>query len=289
MREHVFAVQRMEKPRPPVTGTDEQAAPATVSVDIRRKAFRTRDGLKVVFSGLRFDVQPGEFVAILGPSGCGKTTLLRMIGGLDTDYDGAIAVNGRRVTGPYPEQGLMFQESRLLPWLKVWRNVAFALPSSMTSARRRTTAAETLRSVGLAGHENLWPSELSGGMAKRVALARAIVNVPSVLLLDEPFTALDSPTKYRLHDEIAHIHRRRPGMTTILVTHDVDEAVYLSDRILVVSPNAAHVLTEIPVEIGHPRKRTDEGFQDISAAVTRVIFERWWKETQEHRDISADI
>jgi sulfonate transport system ATP-binding protein len=264
-----------------------EAVPA-VSMDIRSKEFRVRDRVNVVFSGLRFNVHQGEFVAILGPSGCGKTTLLRMIAGLDTEYDGAVLVNGKPVTGPDADRGLMFQESRLLPWLKVWRNVAFALPSEMTKSRKREIVTEALRFLGLDGHQDAWPSQLSGGMAKRVALARAIVNVPSLLLLDEPFTALDSPTKYALHDEIRRIHQSRERMTTVLVTHDVDEAVYLSDRILVLSPTAAHIVTEFPVDLEHPRKRTEQGFQNISAEVTKTIFERWWKETQNSSGVSAD-
>jgi sulfonate transport system ATP-binding protein len=264
-----------------------EAAPA-VSMDIRRKEFRVRARVNVVFSGLRFQVHQGEFVAILGPSGCGKTTLLRMIAGLDTEYDGAVLVNGKPVTGPDADRGLVFQESRLLPWLKVWRNVAFALPSEMAKGRKRETVTEALRFLGLDGHQDAWPSQLSGGMAKRVALARAIVNVPSLLLLDEPFTALDSPTKYALHDEIRNIHQSRERMTTVLVTHDVDEAVYLSDRILVLSPTAAHIVTEFPVDLEHPRKRTEQDFQNISAEVTKTIFETWWKETQKSSGAPVD-
>ncbi len=262
-------------------------APA-VSVDIRSKAFHVRARVNVVFSGLSFAVQQGEFVAILGPSGCGKTTLLRMIAGLDREYDGTVLVNGKTVTGPDPDRGLMFQESRLLPWLKIWRNIAFALPSDMSKTRKREIVTEALRFLGLDGHQDAWPSQLSGGMAKRVALARAIVKLPSLLLLDEPFTALDSPTKYALHDEIRRIHQSRERMTTVLVTHDVDEAVYLSDRILVLSPKAAHVLTEIPVELKHPRKRSEPSFQNISAEVTKTIFERWWKETLNGDGVSID-
>jgi sulfonate transport system ATP-binding protein len=264
------------------------AVPA-VSVDVQRKEFQGSSGVNIVFSGLRFDVREGEFAAILGPSGCGKTTLLRMIAGLDTNYQGVIAVNGRLVTGPDPDRGMVFQESRLLPWLNVWQNVVFALPSTTRKKHKRQIAADALRFLGLTSHENAWPSQLSGGMAKRVALARAIVNLPSLLLLDEPFTALDSPTKYTLHDEIRHINQTRERRTTVLVTHDVDEAVYLSDRILVLSPKAAHVLTEIPVALEHPRKRTEQRFQNIIATVTKTIFERWWTETLEDSSVSVNV
>ena len=273
---------------PPLNMTAEEEVRPAVSVDIRRKIFHARGRVNTVFSGLQFNIHQGEFVAILGPSGCGKTTLLRIIAGLDADFDGSVLMHGKVVTRPDPDRGLLFQEPRLLPWLKVWRNIAFALPSDMNKRRKREIVAEVLRFLGLADYHDAWPAELSGGMAKRVALARAIVNVPSLLLLDEPFTALDSPTKYALHDEIRRIHQSRDTMTTLLVTHDVDEAVYLSDRILVLSPKAAHVLTEIPVELEHPRRRTDARFQDITATVTKTIFERWWKETQEGDRVSDD-
>jgi ABC-type nitrate/sulfonate/bicarbonate transport system ATPase subunit len=171
----------------------------------------------------------------------------------------------------------MFQESRLLPWLRVERNISFAISSDIPRVKKAKIVDAALRLVGLTEYGRAWPSQLSGGMAKRVALARAIVNLPYLLLLDEPLTALDSPTKYGLQDEIARIHVAEKEMTTILVTHDVDEAVYLSDRILVLSPMGSKVLVEIPVPLTRPRDRTSGEYRVICSAVTNDIFEQWWK------------
>lgn len=261
--------------------SDETAAAV---VDIARKAFALDSKPKVVLSNLRFSARKHEFLAILGPSGCGKTTLLRIIAGLDVDYEGRIVVKEQEVRGPSRERALMFQESRLLAWLRVNQNVAFALPTELPKREREARVQNALQLVGLADYARAWPSQLSGGMAKRVALARAIVNLPNLLLLDEPLTALDSPTKYALHDEIARIHATNADMTTILVTHDIDEAVYLSDRILILSPTASHVLREICIPIVRPRDRGVNEFRSLTASVTTSIFELWWKNAPKATD-----
>ena len=211
-------------------------------------------------SDIDLTVAPGEFLSIVGASGCGKSTLLRLILGLDRDYDGDIQVDGGFVSGPSLERGIVFQEHRLLPWLTVFGNVAVALRrSSLTAAQKRETITEHLALVGLSDFAGGYPAQLSGGMQQRVAIARALVNRPRLLLLDEPLGALDALTRLRLQDELRRIVRQE-GITTILVTHDVDEAVYLGDRIVVMEPHPGRIASIVPVPLGDARDRSDPAF-----------------------------
>ncbi|HEX9732910.1 MAG TPA: ABC transporter ATP-binding protein [Thermoanaerobaculia bacterium] len=245
------------------------------AVNVEAKAFKSNRDPVVVLRNLKFDIAAGEFLAILGPSGCGKTTLLRLISGLDTDYEGTIRINSHTVRGPSRSVGIMFQEDRLLPWMRVGKNVEFAVDSTLPRSEKTRIAEQALALVGLSETTRLWPKQLSGGMAKRVALARAVVNLPGLLLLDEPLTALDTPTKYALQDEIARIHRESASMSTVLVTHDVSEAVYLSDRLLILTPRDAHIDYETPIPLPRPRDRTSADFQDLVAEVTGLMLEKW--------------
>lgn len=224
-----------------------------LTVSIRNKSYDDRSILKEV----DFSVDGNEFVSLLGPSGGGKTTILRMISCLDTDFDGTISVDGVPVDSPSPDRGLVFQESRLLPWLDVEKNVEFGLPSGLSNSERRERVGHVLEIVKLDEASKLLPYQLSGGMEKRVSLARALVNLPSVLLLDEPFSAVDPFIRRGLHDQVALIHSR-DQLATLLVTHDVDEAVYLSDRILILTGSPATVGHEIKIDTARPRRRTDE-------------------------------
>lgn len=199
-----------------------------LSVMLRRRGFDTASGPRTVLSGLSFDVTAGERVVVLGASGCGKSTLLRIIAGLDTGYDGRVSLGGELIVAPTPRVGLMFQEPRLLPWLTVARNVSFGLPDEPRSGPR---VAALLAEVGLDGFVDVLPKTLSGGQAQRVALARALVREPGLLLLDEPFSALDAITRARLQRlvlRVAAIHRT----ALLLVTHDIDEALAIGDRVL---------------------------------------------------------
>jgi ABC-type nitrate/sulfonate/bicarbonate transport system ATPase subunit len=237
-----------------------------LSVQVDRKDYQV-NGVKVqVLDDLHFEVARGEFVSLLGPSGSGKTTLLRTIVGLDRDYIGQIALDGTPLEGPGPDRGIVFQESRLLPWLTVGRNVAFALPNEIGLREKVERIGHALRLVGLADFENAWPYQLSGGMEKRVALARALVNVPSLLLLDEPFGALDTFARYALQDEMARVHAEE-GVTTVLVTHDVDEAVYLSDRVLVLTASPATIQTSFAISLPRPRLRASEAFARLRTEI----------------------
>src|SRR5690242_17535121 len=208
--------------------------------------------------GTSFTVEPGEIVAVIGGSGRGKSTLLRAISGLDRPTRGRVLLDGEPITSPHEKIGIVFQEPRLLPWLTVADNVAFGLTDRPMS-RRRQRAAGALSRVGLAEKSAVWPRELSGGQAQRVAIARALVPQPEVLLLDEPFSALDAFTRVDLQDHLLDLWADlRPMM--VLVTHDVDEAIVLADRIMVMRSRPGHIFEEIEAAISRPRDRHSAAF-----------------------------
>lgn len=206
-------------------------------------------------AGIDLAVGEGEIVGIVGGSGCGKSTLLRLVAGLDQPTGGAIVLDGTSVTRPHPRIGLVFQEPRLLPWLSVEDNVAFGI-RHLPATERRARVAEVLARVGLADFARAWPRQLSGGMAQRTALARALVGRPSVLLLDEPFSALDALTRYDLQDHLLDLWAYdRPTM--ILVTHDIEEALVLADRVVVLEPRPGRIRADVRPHLPRPRDRTD--------------------------------
>jgi sulfonate transport system ATP-binding protein len=222
-----------------------------------------------VLAGVNLEVEEGEIVALVGPSGCGKSTLLRLIAGLDTVYDGSVHVGERVVRGPDPAVGVVFQEPRLFPWLTLTDNVAFGL-ADRGSQRARELVRETLDVVGLGGFAGALPKQLSGGMAQRAALARALVTEPQLLLLDEPFNALDAFTRMRLQDHLlAAWTRYRP--TLLLVTHDLDEAVYLADRVILFSSRPSRVSDVIPVVPPRPRDRRDPTLAALRVALLEAL------------------
>jgi sulfonate transport system ATP-binding protein len=222
------------------------AAPAAVLLKDVSRSFADR----AVLDQINLTIRPGEFVAVLGPSGTGKTTLLRLLAGLDQVDAGSIIVPAVR--------SVVFQEPRLVPAKRVWENVVLGRRGAAARAR----AATALTEVGLAGHADAWPSTLSGGEAQRVALARALVREPGLLLLDEPFAALDALTRIKMHDLVLQLwQRHHPAV--VLVTHDVDEAILLADRILVLSNGAIGL--ELPVSLSKPRDRADPHFAALRA------------------------
>jgi sulfonate transport system ATP-binding protein len=223
--------------------------------------------------GVSLEVEPGEIVAVIGGSGCGKSTLLRAIGGLDPASEGAVTLDGERIMRPHEKIGIIFQEPRLLPWLKVADNVGFGL-GDRPKAERLQRVAAALNRVGLADKATVWPRELSGGQAQRVAIVRALVPRPEVLLLDEPFSALDAFTRADLQDHLLDLWTdARP--TLILVTHDVDEAIVLADRVMVMCPRPGRVFDEIEVDLPRPRDRQSAAFdfakRRILAALDRSL------------------
>ncbi len=205
-------------------------------------------------------VGSGEILGVVGGSGCGKSTLLRLISGLETPTEGRVAINGTPVTGPRDEIGFVFQEPRLMPWLSIDDNVAFGI-RHLPKAERDSRVAETLARVGLAGFAGHWPRELSGGMAQRAALARALVGRPEILLLDEPFSALDALTRTDLQEHVLALWAYdRPTM--VLVTHDIEEALALSDRIVVMQPAPGRIQATVTPPLPRPRDRASLEFQE---------------------------
>jgi len=219
---------------------------------------------KLVLQNVHLHVQQGEIVTLVGASGCGKSTLLRVIAGLDTAHDGEVLLQGQRLQGPTRGIRFIFQEPRLFPWLTVAQNIAFDLSDNNQQKNQRVT--ELLREVGLEGLGNALPKQLSGGQAQRVAIARGLFTQPELLLLDEPFSAVDAFTRMKLQDlllQLAHTH----GVTVLMVTHDIDEAVHLSDRVLVMDANPGTVRAELSNDLPRPRQREHA---DAAFFTTRV-------------------
>ena len=220
-----------------------------------------------VLDDITLSIEPGEFVSIVGSSGCGKSTLLRLVVGLEGDYQGEIQLDGQRIVGTSLNRGIVFQEHRLFPWLTVEGNIAVGLLNSdLTDGQKRFAMREHIELVGLTGFEKAYPHQLSGGMAQRVAIARALVNRPEILLLDEPFGALDALTRAHLQQELHRIWLRE-GITMILVTHDVEEAIYLGDRVVVMEPRPGRIRRIVPVGLAHPRDRASFSFAQIKENV----------------------
>ncbi|HEY9066713.1 MAG TPA: ABC transporter ATP-binding protein [Burkholderiaceae bacterium] len=239
----------------------------TLQIKNLSKQYTVRDEPLPVLDGITLTVNPGEFVSVVGTSGCGKSTLLRLIAGLEADYQGELLLDGRRIVGTSLERGIVFQEHRLFPWLTVEQNIALGLLNAeIDEAEKARSVREHIALVGLAGFETAYPHQLSGGMSQRVAIARALVNRPEVLLLDEPFGALDALTRAHLQQELHRIWRAE-GLTMILVTHDVEEAVFLGQKVVVMEPRPGRIRRVVPVELPYPRERLGAGFARIKEDV----------------------
>ena len=236
--------------------TPPRTAGSRLSVEAVSHAFDIRDAALPVLDRLSLDVAPGDFVALLGPSGCGKSTLLRLVAGLEPPDAGCITVDGTRVTGPDPSRLLVFQDPTLYPWRTVHGNVALGLEARGVRGERTARADAALRLVGLEGFADVFPHQLSGGMAQRAALARALVNEPRLLLLDEPLGKLDALTRLALQAEILRLWQET-RFTALLVTHDVEEALVLARRVIVLSDRPAAIRADIGVERPYPRHRDD--------------------------------
>ncbi|QJX01011.1 ABC transporter ATP-binding protein [Frigoriglobus tundricola] len=230
------------------------------------KAFATT----VALDRVSLEVGAGELVSLVGPSGCGKSTLLRLVAGLDAPTTGELWVGDEPISGPSAERGLVFQDPSLFPWLTVRRNIESGLVARGVLRQRRHEVDEYLRLVGLDAFADVYPHQLSGGMAQRAALARALINHPRVLLLDEPLGALDQFTRMRMQDEILRMWESR-GTTMLLVTHDIDEALYLSDRIAVMSPRPGRIDRVMDVDLPRPRHRNDRRFLDYRARLLELL------------------
>jgi NitT/TauT family transport system ATP-binding protein/sulfonate transport system ATP-binding protein len=220
------------------------------------------------------DVAENDFITILGPSGCGKSTLLRIVAGLDRPTSGEVLLNGRPVTRPGPDRGMVFQSYTLFPWLTVAENIAYGLNEKGVPARQRDEAvASWIARVGLTGFESHYPKQLSGGMQQRTAIARALANDPEILLLDEPFGALDNQTRALMQEMLLGIWERE-RKTVIFVTHDIEEAIFLASRVIVMSARPGRIKAEVPVDLPHPRDyhvKTNPAFVALKARLTEEI------------------
>ena len=255
----------------------DAAAPKTASADAILvvdgivKRFETPDGVLTAVDHVSLSVAPGEFVGVIGPSGCGKSTLFNVIGGLLDGYDGTVKVAGERVRGPHASIGMIFQEESTFPWRNVIDNVAFPLEiAGLPKTERYDRARHFVRLVGLDGFERRYPAELSGGMRQRVSMARTLAAEPKILLMDEPFAALDEQTRLLLGDKVLQIQQQLQ-QTTLLITHNITEAVQLSDRILVMTYRPGKVKRIVDIRL--PRPRTSEIVS--SEAFGRYVAQIW--------------
>ncbi|MBR1751224.1 MAG: ABC transporter ATP-binding protein [Ruminococcus sp.] len=240
---------------------------STITAEKVERVYTDSDGIKVnALSEVDLTIRPGEFISIIGPSGCGKTTLLRLIAGLDKPQSGELKADGDRITDVSPERGYVFQQGGLFPWLTVEDNIAFGLKARRILKKNKSKVGEYIDLVGLKGFERSYPHQISGGMAQRVAIARALINEPGALLLDEPMGALDSFTRADLQDKLTDIWKQK-GTTMILVTHDIDEAIYLSDRIVIMTPRPGKISKIIDVDLPRPRHRGGVEFLAMRKAI----------------------
>ena len=255
-------------PANPVTAEGSSLRVSAVS-----KSFPTPDEADArthAIDAVSLSVNAGELISFLGPSGCGKSTLLRLIAGLDFPDSGELLVGSERITCPSAERGLVFQDPNLFPWLTVRRNIEAGLVARGVLAEKRGEVDDFMRLVGLENFGNAFPHHLSGGMAQRVALARALINHPKILLLDEPLGALDAFTRMRMQDEVLRLwHARRTTM--LLVTHDIDEAIYMSDRIVLMTPRPGRIERIIDVKLDRPRDRSSTEFLHLRGDILELL------------------
>ncbi len=246
----------------------------SIEVTELRKIYATRDGSITSLDGVTFDVRPQEFVSVLGPSGSGKTTVLKIVAGLETKTSGSVQVDGKDVAGPQRKIGIVFQAPALMRWRTAIENIL--LPSEILGIDKsvaRERGLDTLKLVGLGDFANKYPNELSGGMQQRVAIARALAHDPSILLLDEPFSALDMMTRNQLNIELLRIWSER-RKTSLLITHSISEAVFLSDRVVVLGPRPAKVMEIVDIPLPRPRTaemRVSKDFIEIVDHIGRRI------------------
>ena len=250
-----------------------------MSIEIRnvKIVFPIKNSSIEVLKNVDLKIADGEIISIVGGSGCGKSTLLRIISGLDTATDGEVVIDGKQVDGSSKKDiGVVFQEPRLFPWSTVEKNIEFGITDKLTKEEKKERVKYYIDLVGLTGFEKALPHQLSGGMQQRVNIARSLINEPKALLLDEPFGALDAFTKINLQNEVLKIWEKKKT-TLIIVTHDIDEAVYMGNRVVVMSSKPGVVKKVIPVELPRKRNRTGSDF----AYIRRKVFAEFFEETEE--------
>lgn len=256
------------------------ATPVRIAFDRVSVEFPTAQGPMRVLDDVSFDIREGEFVSIIGPSGCGKTTLMNMLGGFVKPSTGAVLLDGKPVAGPGPDRGVIFQEYGVFPWLTVRQNIAFGLKlsaSKVPAGERSAVVERYMGLMGLADFADHFPKHLSGGMRQRLALARAYAVRPQFLLMDEPFGALDAQTRSAMQDLLLEVLRAE-GKTVMLITHSVEEAIYLSSRIVVVTARPARIRTIIDVPFGYPRAENvheDPRFAELRAQIRELVMQEY--------------
>ena len=244
---------------------------SSIAINDVNRIYTDSDGVKVeALKDIDLDIRPGEFISIIGPSGCGKTTLLRLIAGLDKPQSGELSIDGKRITDVDPERGYVFQQGGLFPWLMVENNIAYGLKARKIYKQKKNDIGKYISMVGLEGFERSYPHQISGGMAQRVAIARALINEPKALLLDEPMGALDSFTRSDLQDKLLELWQQNKT-TMILVTHDIDEAIYLSDRIVIMTPRPGRISQIIDVDLPRPRHRGAPDFLTMRRQILELF------------------
>jgi ABC-type nitrate/sulfonate/bicarbonate transport system ATPase subunit len=234
------------------------------------EAARNGHGPTTALEFVSLSVAAGELISIVGPSGCGKSTLLRLVAGLESPTAGELWVGTQRIAGPSAERGLVFQDPNLFPWLTVRRNIQSGLVARGLLKQKRAEVDEYVRLVGLEKFADAYPHHLSGGMAQRAALARALINHPKVLLLDEPLGALDAFTRMRLQDEVLRLWQAR-RTTLLLVTHDIDEAIYMSDRIVIMTPHPGRIERTLEIPFERPRQRNNREFLALRSYILDLL------------------
>lgn len=240
-----------------------------LSVSIHRKVYSGAPEIQAL-GRIDFAVQPEEFVCIVGPSGCGKSTFLRMIVGIETDFEGTLVLGDRTIRGPEKDCGIVFQEPRLLPWQTVKQNIAFGIYDPSNHTQYEQQISDLIQLLDLREFTGSYPNQLSGGMSQKVALARALINLPDLLLLDEPFASLDAITKMKLQDELAKVLKAEKT-TVLMVTHDIEEAVYLSDRVMVMSQRPGEIVKSFPVNLPKPRERASNDFTNVHSEILEYM------------------
>lgn len=250
--------------------TQAPTTPAYVEFDAVEKSFATKHGRVVALDSLSLSIREGEFVAIVGPSGCGKSTLLMALAGLTTATSGGVRIGGEQVDGPLTEAGIVFQGAELLPWRTALENVMLQaeirkLPREQATERAR----QLLTDVGLGGFESHYPDELSGGMQQRVALCRALLHDPSVILMDEPFGALDAITRDQIQTDLQHLWMQS-RKTVVFITHSIEEAVFLADRVIVLTPRPGRIAADITIDVPRPRHVSDRGSTEFTGYVNQL-------------------
>jgi sulfonate transport system ATP-binding protein len=247
--------------------------PLTLQIENLAKHYSLPQADLAVLTGVNLIVQPGEFISIVGTSGCGKSTLLRLIGGLEQVSEGRILFGETPIQNPGLDRGMVFQESRLFPWFTVEENIAFGCRKDLAENEKQKLVQDHIKLIGLLGFEKAYPHQLSGGMQQRTAIARALVSRPQMLLLDEPFGALDALTRIQMQQEILNIWQKEK-ITVILVTHDIDEAVFLGDRVLVMSNRPGTFKKTLSVPLARPRDRNSQAFLTLRKKIYDEFFSK---------------